>query len=274
MKKYFNYFENLNPITLIIYFIGVLVLSFFFDSIGFLIVSTVSAFVMSLLLGGGKTAVYALPVIAFVIILNPLFSHTGETVLFYLNNNPITLEAVIYGVRTALIILSVLLWFSVFNRSVSEDKILYLFSGLFPTLALMVGMIFKSIKEFKRQYREMADSCKTLGFSLSEGSLKNRVRTGALFLNAVTGAGLENSVDTAVSMNARGYLRKGKTKCARYKFFKRDFAVMALSIVMSVGSSVLFAFRFNILSGILYALFLNIPFIFNALEELKWNFLK
>ena len=32
---------------------------------------------------------------------NPLFSHNGVTPLFFLNDNPVTLEAVLYGVQSA-----------------------------------------------------------------------------------------------------------------------------------------------------------------------------
>ena len=42
-------------------------------------------------------------VIAFVMmffmlaVMNPIFIHSGETILFFMNDNPVTLEALIYG---------------------------------------------------------------------------------------------------------------------------------------------------------------------------------
>ena len=41
---------------------------------------------------------FYLPLFLLVAVTNPLFSHNGVTPLFFMNGNPVTLEAVVYGV--------------------------------------------------------------------------------------------------------------------------------------------------------------------------------
>ena len=39
-------------------------------------------------------------------VVNPLFVHNGETILFFMNDNPITLEAFFYGMIVAVMIIA------------------------------------------------------------------------------------------------------------------------------------------------------------------------
>ena len=47
----------------------------------------------------GRIGFYV-PLFLLVAVTNPLFSHNGVTPLFFLNGNPVTLEALLYGVRS------------------------------------------------------------------------------------------------------------------------------------------------------------------------------
>ncbi len=274
MKRYYNHFEKLHPITLIIYFIGVIFLSFMLDEPVLVSINAVCALTICVLSGGWKTPLYALPLMLFVIVLNPLFSHTGSTVLFYINDNAVTKEAVIFGVRTAFTILSALMWFSFLNRSLSSDKFLYVFSRHLPNTALMVSMIFKCTAEFSRQYKNMSSCCESLGFSLKKGSLSSRLKTGALLLTAVVGAGLESSVDTAVSMKSRGYGLSGKSAVKRYFFSVSDALICAAAILGFSGVILLWMMKTNAAVAAVYAVLLNIPFLFNLVKEIKWKLIR
>lgn len=79
---------------------------------------------------------------------NPLFIHNGETVLFFMNDNPITLEAIIYGGVSSLMIVGVLLWCRCYGAILTTDKFLYLFGRLIPKLGLILSMAFRFIPLF------------------------------------------------------------------------------------------------------------------------------
>lgn len=84
-------------------------------------------------------------------ILNPIFNHKGLTVLFYLKRNPVTLESVAYGAASGVMLGSVLLIFSCFNRIITDDKILYLFGRIIPSLAVVLSMALRFVPLFTTQ---------------------------------------------------------------------------------------------------------------------------
>ena len=74
--------------------------------------------------------------ILVIAVTNPLFSHYGVTVLFYLFDNPVTLESVFYGLNMAVMLVSVMVWFTCFGKIIAADQFLYLCGGSLPKTAL------------------------------------------------------------------------------------------------------------------------------------------
>lgn len=75
---------------------------------------------------------FYLPLFLLVAVTNPLFSHNGVTPLFFMNGNPVTLEAVVYGVFISVMVVGVLFWCKCYNEIMTEDKFLYLFGRIIP----------------------------------------------------------------------------------------------------------------------------------------------
>ncbi len=66
---------------------------------------------------------------------NPAFNHEGATILAYLpSGNPLTLEFIVYGLSAAVMMASVILWFSCYNAVMTSDKFVYLFGRVIPAL--------------------------------------------------------------------------------------------------------------------------------------------
>ncbi len=60
---------------------------------------------------------------ALAALVNPAFNHEGATILTYLpSGNPLTLESMLYGAAAAVMLASVVLWFSSFNEVITSDK--------------------------------------------------------------------------------------------------------------------------------------------------------
>ncbi len=78
-----------------------------------------------------------------IAIANPLFNHRGSTALFYIGLNPVTLEALLYGVCSAGMLISVFIWFRCYLSLMTNDKFLYLFGRIAPATALIVSMYTK-----------------------------------------------------------------------------------------------------------------------------------
>lgn len=82
-----------------------------------------------------------LPMAALAALVNPAFNHEGATILTYLpSGNPLTLESMLYGAAAAVMLASVVLWFSSFNEVITSDKFVYLFGRILPALSLVLSM--------------------------------------------------------------------------------------------------------------------------------------
>ena len=57
-------------------------------------------------------------------VVNPLLNHRGMTVLFYLNENAVTKEAVLYGCYMAVVLLGTIFLFSDFSHVMTSEKIM------------------------------------------------------------------------------------------------------------------------------------------------------
>ena len=94
-------FNSFNPLAQLIYFVSVLLVSMFTWNYIILLLSLFGAAAYSVLQKGFKLFLksffgYVL-IFLLVTITNPLFSHKGVTPLIFINDIPITLEAIVYG---------------------------------------------------------------------------------------------------------------------------------------------------------------------------------
>ena len=100
-----------------------------------LAVSFLCALVTALYLNGKKAVrlslVFLLPMILLIVLVNPVFNHEGMTILTYFPwDNPLTLESIVYGIASAFLLSSTVLWFSSFNAVITSDKVVFLFGRI------------------------------------------------------------------------------------------------------------------------------------------------
>ena len=232
-------FENYHPIINFTYFCAVIVFSMFLLHPVLLVIAVAAAATYSVILGGKKTIKFILcvilPMIIVVSILNPLVNHKGVTTLIYLGNNPITLEAIVYGIVSAFMFAAILLWFSCYNVIMTSDKITYLFGRIIPAMSLVFSMVMRFIPHFKAQIKNVSQAQKCVGRDISNGNFIEKAKHGLKILSIMVTWTLENAIDTADSMKSRGYGLKGRSSFSIYRFDARDRAVGAVLIaVMSI----------------------------------------
>ena len=220
-------FSKLHPVAFLIYFIELLIVCFYAETAG-LVVIFACLLVYALLKGKAKTLLWSLPLAGFMLLLNPLFYHGGETVLFSIANINFTLEAVLNGVYSALLIFCTMLIFTVLGTVLSEEKFLYVFGRFLPKTALMISMIFKHFDLLRDAYTKTKNMAKMNGIYENDSTMFEKLKTNAVIFEAFTGAALENSIDTALSLSAKGYYSKHKTRIKSYRFQWFDFAFIAV----------------------------------------------
>ena len=289
-------FSQMHPIVNFIFFAFVIGFSMFIMNPACLLISLVCALVNALYLNGKKavrlSVLYLLPTIIIIAIVNPVFNHDGVTMLAYFPwDNPLTLESIIYGIATAVLLSSIVLWFSCFNEVMTSDKFIYLFGRVIPSLSLVLSMALRFVPRFIFQFNVIRNSQKCIGRDISDGKLLQRLKNAAKIISIMISWALENAIETADSMKSRGHGLKGRTAFSIYRFSKRDAAVLSIIIISGIIliiMSVLDVAKFryfpsvkgNVISApaiIYYALYFSLmimPLAINVWEGIKWKRLR
>lgn len=243
-------FSGYHPLVTFLYFGLVFVFSMTFMHPICLGISLICATSYSIYLSGKKALrfnlLYMLPMFLVTALINPAFSHEGGTILAYLSNgNPLTLESIAYGIAMAMMLISVISWFSCYNAVMTSDKFVYLFGRIIPAMSLILSMTLRFIPRFKAQIKVVSNAQKCIGRDVSNGGVLSRVKNGVTILSIMITWALENAIETADSMKSRGYGLRGRTAFSIYRFDSRDRVAFVFLIFCGV---------FIILSAILGAL--------------------
>lgn len=283
--------EKFHPITLLVYFVSVLVITMFVRHPLVLGMSLLGA----LLLVGSLTerkqfwkdmGFFAL-LLFLITVTNPIFSHNGVTPLFFLNGNPVTLEAVVYGFWMGVMVVAVLLWCQAINRIFTGDKVMYLLGRILPGISLVFSMVLRFVPRFRQKSREIMAAQKAMGFSAS-GSYKERIRAFTLVYSALTGWALEHSMEVGISMRARGYGCSKRTSFHLFRWKFRDsmffFGTLLLLLITVAGlftGKLEFVFYpalgslaagFDLVPAAAFGLLTLLPFILVKEEICRWNY--
>ena len=288
-------FAGYHPIINFLYFSLVIVFSMIFMNPVLLIISLVSSFVYSVYLNKEKALkfniVYMLPIVLMTAIINPAFNHEGNTIIVYINDNPITKESIVFGFASGIMLISVFMWFSCYNKVMTSDKFIYLFGRIIPSLSLVLSMVLRFIPNFKEKLKKIKEAQFGIGHDSRNGNLIRKIKHGITILSIMISLAMENSIVTSDSMKSRGYGLKHRTSFNIYRFTKRDIIclilIVLLSIIMLFGIitqkvtvyyfPVFYMHQTDIVSISIYAAYiflLNIPIAINVLEDITWKYLK
>ena len=286
-------FSGYHPVVNFLYFAAVLILGMFLMHPVCLAISLISALCYSIYLKGPRAMLFQLkfmlPLLLLTALLNPLFNHEGATILRYLKSgNPLTLEAIWYGIAAAVMVISVITWFSSCNVVMTSDKFVYLFGKLIPALSLILSMTLRFVPRFTAQIKVVTQAQRCVGRDVSTGTVLQRIKNGLTILSIVITWALENAIETADSMRSRGYGMAGRTAFSIYRLQRRDIYALIFLILASgyviAGSATggIYWQYYPLASGQLtgfytisvFAVYLAlclIPLMINLWEEVKWK---
>jgi energy-coupling factor transport system permease protein len=288
-------FSTYHPIINFTYFFAVILFSMIFLHPILLGISMTGAFVYSLFLNGKRglrfILFFVLPMMLVAGMVNPLFNHRGATILGYLRDNPITLESILYGVAVGVMFGTVLLWFSCYNTVMTSDKFMYIFGKIMPALSLIFSMVLRFVPRFRARIQVISNGRKCLGRDMSGGNLRERIQNGIKILSIMITWSLENAIETADSMRARGYGLPGRTSFSIYRFDTRDKGIFVclLIFIMYIGIGGILGWNvvqyfpsfyiiengvFSILGFTIYFLLCFTPIIINLWEGIRWKYLQ
>lgn len=288
-------FSSLHPFVNFIYYIGVMILCMVCLHPLFLMGAIIMSVLLNIMQGNGEKLRKMIPstLIFFVmiIVLNPLLTHRGATTLFRLGDNRITLEACMYGFIMGLLLLAIMFTFTSYNDVISSHKFLYLFSRISPKVALLTMITVRFVPLFIRRLRQITLVQKTKGVQLDSGPFIGRIKNGMKLLQVLLVCSLEDALQTADSMQARGFGVTKRSTYIQYRMGRQDWYILACLAILLL-SCFLFSFYgagklliyprveslvFQQYDGILFVLFLlfiSLPIIMEGREWLWWRMRK
>lgn len=177
----------------------------------------------------------AIPVFIFAGIIVPMFNHRGVTPLFYVNDMAVTLETISFGLVTGMVMLSVIAWFYIAGSMIDTEKFLYLSGRVLPTIALIISMALRMIPLFLKRYREVSEAQIGLGRNSKDMPFIERIRFAMKKISIVVSWSLENSVDTTVSMESRGFGCAARTHAHLFRWMFKDMIMSGIIFALGVA---------------------------------------
>ena len=298
MRK--DVFSTYHPAVTFIYFVVVMGCSMFVMHPVFLLLSMTGGFFYNIYLNNDralKTGLkFYIPVFLLCAFINPLFNHKGITIIAYMpSGNPLTLESFIYGLATGAMLVTVLSWFSAYQKVMTSDKFIYLFGKIIPAMSLVLSMAFRFVPKFQEQLEKVSDSQKVMEAgpveSVGKESIIKRSKKGMNILSMLITWSLENSVITADSMRSRGYGLRGRNNFSIYRFDTRDkimtviLGALSLAVILGIFSKKISFLYYPLITineftpvtfiiYISYGILCFMPWIINKTEDIKWHYLR
>lgn len=225
--------ERLHPLTGFLYIFAVLAVTIFTRSPVLLAESLAGGAAVLALSGGLRKAAFV-PLFAVVIaVTNPLFSHNGVTVLFFVGDTAFTLEALIYGFSFGVMLSAAVLWGVVSARFMPSDKYVWLFGRTLPAAGLVLSCALRFVPLFVRRTGEFI----SVRAAENSGHITPKICLSAL--SASMGYSAEAAMTSADSMRARGYGTVKRTFFSRYRLTAAETLMLALVGAFAAASAVL-----------------------------------
>jgi energy-coupling factor transport system permease protein len=181
----------------------------------------------------------ALPLLIFMVVVNALVTHRGDTILIrgwempVLGNTDVTLESLAAGAAIGLRVVAVVLAFAVYSACVDPDRVLRALRPLARRSAMTAGLVTRMVP------LAAADGARLREAAALRGPGAEPVGRAALARRLVEGS-LDRAVDVAATLELRGHSLAVRTQPRRER--SRDdlplYATGAAIVATAVASRI------------------------------------
>lgn len=229
-------FERFHPLVSFLYYAGsiallILMLHPIFLGIAVIIICLINV-IHDRLSGIRRWLLFIVTTFFLMLIMNPMFNERGQHLLFAINEHRITVEAVVYGGMNAMSIITILALFVSFNVIMTPNKLLFLFSKILPQFAVLLMLTLRFIPLMRRRLEEITVVQRSKGITVSQGNWRTRVKTGMQYVQTLLTYSLEEAIQTADSMKARGYGQGARSSYEYFKIRKSDVITILFLIAL------------------------------------------
>ena len=281
-------FSELHPLSLILFFASVIAFTILTMNPVLLLLSFFCALFSNVIIKHTNATWMYLILLLAISVTNPVFSHNGETVLFYMLGQRITLEAFIFGFFAGVRIVSTIYWFALFGTVFKQDKLNWLLGKMSPKLGVVFSMALRFIPLVKKNAKDIYNAQITM-CTFDTSSLSGKLQLLCNVFSALVSLSIENAIETADTMRSRGFENKNRTAFSLFKFKKKDLFIISAIILLDLivvyflvsgfgefyyYPSIRFATWNNacVIFYFLYALLCALPMINDLMEDLRWKY--
>lgn len=226
--------KNFHPVSAAVFFAAMIVSLMLVNNPLYTAVSIIGAVIVLSTIQGTKAVLRSLAgfmgLFLIMALLNPLFVHRGSTPLFFLNGKAITLEAILYGLNSSFALITAILWCRGFSLVMTSERLLCIIGKLSPKIAAMLMMTIRFIPDMLGQAKKISTYSRLSGETDESTSFGGIKRVMGNFSALVTWS-IENAVQTADSMTARGFELGGRTAYSSFSFKAEDVILTVLSVI-------------------------------------------
>jgi len=317
-----NAFDIFHPAVPAWYFLAVIVFCMAAFQPVFVAISLAGALVSCLLLRGVgptlRSLTWQLPLLVIIAVVSPLFYSQGSTELFRIGSYAVYFESFAYSLCMGAMLVAMTMWIAAAATVITSDKAMALTGRVIPTVGLMISMVTRLVPQFVDRGQGIAGAASlnrplepagapeavggegadagagggethTPRQSEHHGERKARKRAGfaarARQTSVLMGWAMEDSLDTAESMRARGWgAAPRRTTYRRSSFRIRDAlvlvvlgALVVLCAVCAVAAVSQYSFYPRMSQLILwwgyipYAVLVAVPLLLEIVEAILWK---
>jgi energy-coupling factor transport system permease protein len=169
-----------------------------------------------------------------IVVINVLFNHRGRYIFGYIFDRPLTLEALLYGVTSALMIICIILLFQAVSSSITTREFLFLFGNKMPEAGLLISMTCGFFQMLTTRGQDIQQALKMKDIEIAKGTLRERSAAGIQILHVLIALTLENALITVMSMKTKAFGMETRSSGFTGIIRQRDIAFMTLSLLLTL----------------------------------------
>lgn len=189
---------------------------------------------------------FCLPIVALILVVNPLVAPEGATVLWrgpsvpVLGTLRVSLEAVGFALAMGLRLLVILTAFLVYSAALNPDRMFNLFSRCVPRAAVVFLLALRVYPTLLEDYTRIREAQTARGVDFEAGSCVSRFSSRLTVARGMLVSSLERVLEIAESMHARGFGCGPRTVYSSECWRPRDWLALAgVLLAVAAGATAL-----------------------------------
>ncbi|SHK22663.1 energy-coupling factor transporter transmembrane component T [Tepidibacter formicigenes] len=233
---------NMHPFTVIFYTATLFLLTLAYSNPIYIFSIVVIVIFNILLLDGGKnlkkSIIYSLYSAFWIMMINPLVTHYGRTIIYKSSRIPIigkiriTLESIVFGANMGLKLICIVLIFLLYSLMIDSDDSFSFFSRFAHKFTLTLSMTTNILHRLRLEIVRVRDVMILRGVNFNQKNIFKKVKMYYPFLKVILISTLEGSLDRAEALYSKGYGKGKRTSYSQIEIKRVDYIFNFITFIL------------------------------------------